>query len=136
MQTPGGMLSEAPVALIAILAAITDLLITTASAVEDPIKWNEKVEVASGTGQRGPWQQNESRYDYVDDPTVALFPGGDVAVAWVDQRQKDVLFQIFNRNGKSRPNEPVNVSRSPAIFSWLPRVAISPADPDQVYVMW
>jgi hypothetical protein len=96
--------------------------------------WDATIEVASGGGHRGPWQQNESKYDYVDDPTVALDAQGATAVAWVDQRQKDVLFQIYDRNGKPRHNEPVNVSRSPAIFSWLPRIVLS--RPNHVFALW
>ena len=88
--------------------------------------WSAVTEIASGGGRRGPWQQNESKYDYVDDPTIALDPEGVAALAWVDQRQKDVLFQAYDRNGKPRLNEPVNVSRSPTVFSWLPRVVLSP----------
>src|ERR671939_82717 len=32
--------------------------------------------------------------------------------------------------------EPVNVSRSPHTFSWLPRIAVSSADPRRVLVLW
>lgn len=120
---------------ISVIVAISQL-IKTASGLEGGIKWNENIEIATGAGQRGPWQQNESKYDYVDDPSVVLYPGGDAAVVWVDQRQKDVLFQIYDRNGKPRPNEPLNVSRSPAIFSWLPRLSLSAAHPTEVYVLW
>ena len=73
------------------------------------IAWCPTVEVARGGGQRGPWRQNDSRYDYVDDPTVAVHTRGESAVAWVDQRLKDVFFQIYSRNGKPRLIQPVNV---------------------------
>ena len=76
-------------------------------------------EIAVGGGERGPWRQNESRYHYVDDPAVAIDEGGEVAVAWVDQGRKDLFFQ--------RAGQTVNVSRSPATFSWLPRLVASPA---------
>ena len=59
-----------------------------------------------------PWQQNESRYDYVR-PTVAIDERGNVAIAWVDQKRKDVFF--------GKQGEAVNVSRSPHTLSWLPR---------------
>jgi hypothetical protein len=85
------------------------------------LSWQDAAEIANGRGERGPWQQNESRYDYVDDPTVALDEEGHAAVAWVDQGRKDVLY-----NG-------VNVSRSPSTFSWLPRLALAPG---RVYVLW
>ena len=61
----------------------------TSSAGE--IGWQTLVEVVRGAGERGVWQQNESRYDFVDDPTVAWSRGGELAVAWVDQRRKAVL---------------------------------------------
>jgi hypothetical protein len=84
-------------------------------------QWQAAVEIAAGRGERGPWQQNDSRYDYVDDPAVAIDDRGRTAVAWVDQGRKDVFV-----NG-------VNVSRSPATFSWLPRLALAG---DQVFVLW
>jgi hypothetical protein len=78
-------------------------------------------EIATGGGERGPWRQNESRYDYVDDPAVALDDRGHARVAWVDQGRKDVFL------------DGVNVSRSPDSFSWLPRIAL---DGNRVYVLW
>jgi hypothetical protein len=100
------------------------------------IAWGAPIEVASGGGQRGPWRQNESDYDFVDDPTVAFDSQGYIAVAWVDQRRKDVFFQIYNRDGKARLKQPVNVSRTPTVFSWLPRLVISRANPMEVFVLW
>jgi hypothetical protein len=126
------------------ISSISVVLVLTVSTVlsalrarpttQDVITWDATIEGASGGGHRGPWQQNESKYDYVDDATVALDAEGDAAVAWVDQRQKDVLFQIYDRYGKPRHNEPVNISRSPAIFSWLPRIVLS--RPNHVFVLW
>jgi hypothetical protein len=46
------------------------------------------------------------------------------------------LFQIYDRNGKPRLNEPVNVSRSPTVFSWLPRVVLSPKHLNEVFILW
>ncbi len=61
----------------------------SAPADEQPaITWEASVEIASGGGQRGPWRQNESKYDYVDDPTVALDAHGAAAVAWVDRGRR------------------------------------------------
>ncbi len=88
--------------------------------------WHGSAEIAAGAAERGPWQQNESHYRYVDDPTVAIDARGRVAFAWVDQATKDVYF------GKQR--QAVNVSRSPQTFSWLPRVAIG-AD-GVIHVLW
>jgi hypothetical protein len=88
--------------------------------------WHGGTEIAAGPAERGPWQQNESHYRYVDDPTVAMDAHGRVAFAWVDQATKDVHF--------GKQGEAVNVSRSPQTFSWLPRVAIG-AD-GVVYLLW
>lgn len=79
---------------------------------------------------------NESEYDYVDDPTVAIDAQGFVAVAWADQSRKDIFFQSYTPDGKGRLKQPVNVSRSPEIFSWLPRMVISGKDATEVYVLW
>ena len=97
-----------------------------ATASAERLRWLEPVEVASGRGERGPWQQNDSRYDFVDDPAVAIDERGETYVAWADQRAKDVLFR--RAGGK-----PVNVSRSPQTFSWLPRIVL---EGKRVYVLW
>jgi hypothetical protein len=101
----------------------------------EPLSWHGGLEIAAGRGERGPWRMNESRFDYVDDPSVALDDRGDAAVVWVDQARKDVFFQRVSAAGV-KLGEPVNVSRSPAIFSWLPRVALAPHDPRKVLVLW
>jgi hypothetical protein len=101
-------------------AGLAALLLAVASPAA-ALQWQESVEIATGRGERGPWRQNDSRYDYVDDPAVALSDDGRPAVAWVDQGAKDVFF------------EGVNVSRSPDTFSWLPRIALQGKD---VYVLW
>ena len=100
------------------------------------ITWGATIELARGGGLRGPWQQNESRYDYVDDPTVAIAESGATAVAWVDQARKDIFFQVFERDRKPRLTQPVNVSRTPQVFSWLPRIALSSRQPRDAYVLW
>jgi hypothetical protein len=102
---------------------------TAASAT---IRWDAPVEVARGGGTRGEWRQNNSDYDYVDDTTVALAPDGDAIVAWVDQRRKEVLVQRFAPDGTPR-SAPLRVSRSPSVFSWLPRLATAGRD---VHVLW
>jgi hypothetical protein len=117
------------------LALATTLLVPAAQP--DPVLvWHALREVAAGQGVRGPWQQNESRYDYVDDPTVAVDARGDVVVAWVEQGRKDVFLQRFAAGEASPRYAPVNVSRSPATFSWLPRIALAPQAPHQVFVLW
>lgn len=113
--------------------------VATAAAPADaqaPITWDPIVEIAAGGGQRGPWRQNDSNYDYVDDPSAALDARGAAAVAWVDQRRKDVFYQVYERDGTPRLKQPVNVSRSPHVFSWLPRVVLSPSHPGDVFILW
>jgi hypothetical protein len=121
-----------------LLAIFTFLLAAMAVAVAqapEPVAWRGIVEIASGRAERGPWRMNESHFDYVDDPSVALDERGEAAVVWVDQASKDVFFRRLSAAGEPR-GEPANVSASPAVFSWLPRVALSPRDPDKVYVLW
>ena len=91
------------------------------------------MEIASGGGNKGPWRQNDSHYDYVDDATPAFLPDGRLALAWVDQRRKDVLLQVLGADGRPL-GAPVDVSRSPATFSWMPRMAS--AGKDTLYVLW
>ena len=93
------------------------------------------VEVAAGGGERGPWRQNESRYGYVDDPTVTLDARGEAAVAWVDQARKDVFFRTFGRESEAA-GPAINVSRSSETFSWLPRMARAPHDARTIFVLW
>jgi hypothetical protein len=100
------------------------------------VTWDGQVEVASGGGYRGPWRMNESEFHYVDDPTVAINERGFVGVAWADQSQRDILFQIYEPDGKKRFGEPVNVSGSPRIFSWLPRMLITSDDASEVHILW
>jgi hypothetical protein len=96
------------------------LLVATPAFAGEP-QWHGGTPIAAGGGERGPWQQNDSRYDYVDDPAVALDDQGRAVVAWVDQGRKDVFV------------DGVNVSRSPETFSWLPRLAVAG---DEVFVLW
>lgn len=100
------------------------------------LAWRSPIEVAQGHGERGPWRQNESRYDYVDDPAVAIDAQGGIAVTYVDEARKDVFFQRFAADGRGQLAAPVNVSRNPASFSWLPRVLLAQDDPRKVFVLW
>ncbi len=100
------------------------------------VTWTDVVEVDAGGGHVGPWRMNRSDWRYVDDPTVALDDAGRPAVAWVDQGRKDVLFRRYGPEGEPAREAPVDVSRSPDVFSWLPRVALAPDDPDRIYVLW
>lgn len=95
--------------------------------------WLGSTEIAAGPGELGPWQMNESRWSYVDDATVAVDAKGSLAAAWVDQARKDVLFQRLDPGGK-KLGEPVNVSRSPKVFSWLPRLAFDATG--TIFILW
>ncbi len=117
------------------LATLLLAAFVVAAQAAEPLSWHGSAEIAAGNGERGPWRMNESRFDYVDDPSVALDERGEAAVVWVDQARKDVFFQRFSAES-ARLGEPVNVSRSPAVFSWLPRVALSPREPHKVFVLW
>jgi hypothetical protein len=113
------------------------LLLAAAGTAATEIRWQPPVEIARGAGERGPWQQNESRYDFVDDPAVAWSPRGELAVAWVDQRPKAVLVQRYSADGKALGPVPVNVSHQPKVFSWMPRLAWDPELGGQrLHVLW
>jgi BNR repeat protein len=118
--------------LLAVLAGSMAALADSPSS----LTWLGSTEIARGRGERGPWHQNESRYDFVDDPSVAINSRGEIAVAWVDQARKAVLLQRFSPEGKPQFAKPVDVSRQPQTFSWLPRVAFAPDAPHSVFVLW
>ncbi|MFQ5974420.1 MAG: sialidase family protein [Alphaproteobacteria bacterium] len=127
----------------ALLAVVLTVVFALGQADPPGVTWGKKIEVASGGGYRGPWRMNESEYDYVDDPTVAINGQGFVAVAWADQSRKDIFVQIYAPDGQKRLEEPVNVSRSPRILSWLPRMLIedqrvfhTSTDAIEVYILW
>lgn len=100
------------------------------------VTWKERIEVAAGDAYAGPWRMNDSEWYYVDDPTVAVNDQGRVGVAWADQANKDIFFQRYGPDGRAQLERPVNVSRSPKIFSWLPRITIASAAPAHVYILW
>lgn len=114
------------------------LIAAPASGQAQPsaVAWGEQIELASGDAYQGPWRMNESEFHYVDDPTVAINEEGVVAVAWVNQSRKDIFFQVHALDGKKRFEQPVNVSRTPKIFSWLPRMVMTSDDPSTVYLLW
>ena len=122
-----------PYCIVVFFLAITTF-VTLANALPW-IRWDGVTEVAAGRGEKGPWQQNDSRYDYVDDPTVAIDAAGAIALAWVEQKNKDVFFQKFSKDGV-RQGATINVSRNPAPFSWLPRIVTAPDDPKKIYLLW
>ena len=75
---------------------------------------------------------NESEFLYVDDPAVAL-ADGRTYFAWVDNAAQNIFFQVFDGDGAAKLAEPIDVSSSGDIFSWLPRVAV---DGETVIVAW
>jgi len=103
---------------------------------ESPVNWQDKTEIARGPAWQGPWQMNDSEFLFVDDPAVAIDEAGSVATVWVDQSKQDLFFQIRDSIGREQLDEPVNVSSSPDIFSWLPRVVISPHNSNRIYILW
>ena len=119
-----------------LLAATLHVMPGLSPAYSPPVTWGERIEVARGNAFRGPWRMNESVWDFVDDPTVAITDEGNVGVAWADHSRKDILFQVCGPDGRARFAEPVNISRSPRIFSWLPRVIMTSGHPEEVYVLW
>lgn len=110
--------------------------ITSASTGAASLNWHGITEVAHGPGEKGPWQQNDSRYRYVDDPAVLVDTEGNVSVAWVNQSVKGVFFQRYAVDGQPQLPQPINVSRNPDTFSWLPRLAQAPDAAGRIYVLW
>lgn len=100
------------------------------------VSFDEPLEVAEGDAFRGPWRMNESDFHYVDDPGVAFDDDGRLHVVWVDNERQDAFFQRFDDQHEPMLEEAANVSSSPEIFSWLPRVAPSRVDEDTIYVLW
>lgn len=124
------------VCLVAALTALLNAMPLCTRAQSHTVTWAEPIEVASGDAYQGPWRMNASRFHFVDDPTVAINGDGIIGVAWADQRRKDIYLQIFDRAGRMRLDAPVDVSRTPDVFSWLPRMLISDGEPPSVYILW
>ena len=113
---------------------IAGLLLLVGCADASDIAWQERIEIDSGQAFQGPWRMNESQFLYVDDPSVAFCPHGGTGVVWVDNAQRDVLFQVLEADGSPRFPEAVNVSRTPNVFSWLPRFVFG--EDEAVFVLW
>lgn len=109
---------------------------------DQPVRvgWQPTIEVDTGHATRGPWRMNESEWDFIDDPAVAINDHHEIGVAWVDHVKQDLLFQRYDAGGEPVFDDPVNVSRSSSIFSWLPRIVMtSPEDDDakpRVDLLW
>ena len=110
-----------------ISAALLSACLESGQAGDGDAFWAgiKPVEVAQGRAHRGPWRMNESDFDYVDDPTVAITDDGHIGVAWADQARQNVFFQMYTPAGQARFPQPVNVSSNPGTFSWLPRLVIA-----------
>jgi hypothetical protein len=119
-----------------VVLAVSVLCAHSPAGDAQDIAWRGVIELASGRAERGAWQQNESRYDYVDDPTVAIDADGEISVAWVEQKRKDIFFQRLRADGAGRLRHAVNVSRNPKTFSWLPRIELAREAPEKIYMLW
>jgi hypothetical protein len=129
--------SRAPlVVLVLVVIGAIALAGPRAASIGSAVTWREPIEVASGAAFRGPWRMNDSVFDFVDDPTVAIDERGQVGVVWADHSRKDLFFQRYGPDGKAQLHAPVNVSGSPRIFSWLPRLVLRADEPMAVYVLW
>lgn len=106
-----------------------------AQTPDSPIEWEEDRVITKGRGIKGPWEQNESNYQYVDDPSVAV-SGEKILVGWVNQTKQDVFFQRLSPGSMEPISGPINISNNSETFSWLPRIAVSPDDPDHIYILW
>lgn len=100
------------------------------------VEWSDPVSVVSGNAHRGPWRMNDSDWDFVDDPSVALRADGTAGVVWTDHKEQDLFFQTVGANGERTPASPVNVSQTPDTFSWLPRIVFADPTGDTIYVAW
>jgi hypothetical protein len=105
------------------------------SPYPDPINWQSRLSVATGDALIGPWRMNDSDFHYVDDPAVAIAANGDALIAWVDNQAQTIFLQRFGSDDSGLLSEPSPASRSPEIFSWLPRVATLDGG-DTVLVAW
>lgn len=112
------------------------LLAFSAAAGGPPVIWQSTIEPASGPAIKGRWRQNNSDYRYLDDTTVAIDGARRIAAAWVDNARHTILFQRYDPVGNPLLPAPVDVSRSPGIFSWLPRLKVDPDDPERFYMLW
>lgn len=112
------------------------LLLAPILAKPQEMLWTDPIEIAAGEAYQGPWRMNRSEFHFVDDPTVGVDEEGSIGVVWADQKRHDLFFQRYAANGEKVFQQPVRVSRSPKVFSWLPRVVMAGAEPGHVYVLW
>lgn len=123
----------------AVLAMALAVLLSTSAIVHAEqlrLTWDKKTEVAASGAHIGPWRGHRTDYRYIDDPTVAINADNVVALAWADQSRRDMFFQIYEADGRPRLKAPLNISRNPETFSWLPRMIITSEDPSHIYILW
>ncbi len=104
--------------------------------IVETVTWYGKTVITEGPAFQGPWRMNDSQFYFVDDPSVDVDEDGSVALVWVDQSDKNIFFTWHDEDGGIDTEDAVNVSSSPDIFSWLPRVVISPVNRDHIFVLW
>ncbi len=123
---------------ILLLGAFVILPLGGQASAEVQVRWDAPTEIASGPAFQGPWRMNQSEFHYVDDPSVAMDAEGNLAVIWGNLAEQDLFFQSYTSDMEGRLAQSVNVSRSPSIFSWLPRIALGAEHgaPDKIYVLW
>ncbi len=121
-----------------VAVAVSVILINSSAQYADPpqVEWQERQMVDSSEAYQGQWRMNESDFRYVDDPSVSITQNGQSGLVWADQQEQEIYFRRFDENGNPASGEPVNVSQSPDIFSWLPRIVHHPENPDKIYVAW
>lgn len=123
--------------LLGLLYGVVHLFSDEHSVHEIPeVAWTAPVSIASGNAHRGPWRMNDSDWDFVDDPSVALSDNGTAGVVWADHTEQDLFYQAVRQNGERTPSSPVNVSQTPDTFSWLPRIVFPEKTGETIYVAW
>jgi hypothetical protein len=78
-----------------------------------PVAWSGITEIAAGGADKGPWRQNDSHDDNVDDATVALASAGGIEVARVDQNQQFLAAPAGARqsgSGRGRQRQPAGTA--------------------------
>jgi hypothetical protein len=97
------------------------------------VAWSGPVPVDRGGGYAGPWRMNDSKFYYVDDPSVDVLDSGHTGVIWVDNRRQDVFYRAYGADGAPGFDRAAAVSRNPKTFSWLPRLVVADG---AVYALW
>ena len=118
-------------------AVVLAVVIILSSQYADPpqVEWQERQMVDSSEAYMGRWRMNDSDFRYVDDPSVSITEAGETGLVWADQQEQEIYFRRFDENCNTA-SERVNVSQSPDIFSWLPRIAHHPENSDKIFVVW